>query len=377
MKHNLIKIFVSLFLFFSMVSWLSFATKYLYFYGDGCPHCENVKTYFDENTITEKFEIEKKEVRKNKTNALIFSEYIRALQLSPDTIGVPFMVIMQDDWTLSYESGDSPIINHFDNALKNESNTTLWVDTKQQKQWGENTNKSKLSLIVALLTTSLADSINPCVFAVMLLLLSTILLRSKSRKKAVISGLMFVFAIFLGYTFLGKILLEVLGSIWLENSQTGYRIQMIVGILWILIWLANLKDYFFPDVLPPMEVPLSRRPRMQKIVKGVLSPRGAFGIGIILTAFLLPCTAGPYVTFATYLSSYPDIMNSQWAYYAYLLAYNTIFIVPMLIIIALIGFGLKSVEELGSMRKKYRTVIHLIVGVLMLALGIYILLNIL
>ncbi len=377
MKKFSIKAFLLFWIIWMLTLWVSFATKYLYFYGNWCPHCENVREYFDDNAIMEKFDITKKEIRRNKTNSLIFSQYIKALNLSPREVGVPFMIILEDDWDMSYTSWDTPIISHFKNILAPSVKQTTEGQEHTSQETEDNAPKSTFSLIVTLITTSLADSINPCVFAVMLLLLSTILMRNKSRKKAVVSGLMFVLAIFVWYTFLWKLLLEILWNIWVESSQTGYWIQIVVGILGIIIWLANLKDFFFPNIWVPMEVPMSRRPKMQKIIKGVLSPRGAFGIGLVLTIFLLPCTAGPYVTFATYLSSYPAIMNSQWAYYVYLLVYNTIFIIPMLMIIGLIGFWCKSVEELGSMRKKYRTTIHLIVGILMLGLGLYILLNLL
>lgn len=368
-----------MFIFFFGSFWRSFATRYLYFYGVGCPHCHHVNDFFQEKGIEEKFSIEKKEVQKNRANSLIFAEYIKALGLDARDAGVPFLVITEDDKSMSYKVGSTPIIDYFTEQLKkgivgDSNEDTSILDTTPSVPVEK---KSTRSLIITLITTSLADSINPCVFAVMLLLLSTILMKSKSRKKAVLSGLMFVFAIFLGYTFLGKVLVELLSSIWRESSQAGYWIQMIVGILGVVIGVANLKDFFFPNILPPMEVPMSRRPRMQKIIKGVLSPRGAFGIGVILTAFLLPCTAGPYMTFALHLSSYPDIMQSARAYYVYLLVYNIIFILPMLGILAIVWFWCKTVEELGSLRKKYRTIVHLIVGILMFGLGIYILSNIL
>lgn len=214
MKYNVIKFFLSLFLFFSVSFGISFAEKYLYFYGDGCPHCKTVKKYFDDNAITEKFEVEKKEVWENESNGLIFAEYIKTLKINPQEVGVPFMVILGDDGKLSHKSGDTPIIQYFTNLLENkETVASGTVNPDEDKLETQNTTqkpKSRLSLFIALLTTSLADSINPCVFAVMLLLLSTILMRSKSHKKAVLSGLMFVFAIFLGYTFLGKMLLELL-----------------------------------------------------------------------------------------------------------------------------------------------------------------------
>jgi cytochrome c biogenesis protein CcdA len=50
-----------------------------------------------------------------------------------------------------------------------------------------------------MLPAAISDSINPCAFAVMLLLLSTILSKHKSKKKALLSGAMFSLAVFLTY----------------------------------------------------------------------------------------------------------------------------------------------------------------------------------
>jgi len=50
-----------------------------------------------------------------------------------------------------------------------------------------------------MLPAAISDSINPCAFAVMLLLLSTILSRHKSRRKTLLSGAFFVLAVFISY----------------------------------------------------------------------------------------------------------------------------------------------------------------------------------
>ncbi|MBO4203415.1 hypothetical protein J5893_01085 [bacterium] len=46
---------------------------------------------------------------------------------------------------------------------------------------------------------ALADSINPCAFAVMLLLLTTILTKTEDKKKTLLAGLLFSLAVFLTY----------------------------------------------------------------------------------------------------------------------------------------------------------------------------------
>jgi cytochrome c biogenesis protein CcdA len=50
-----------------------------------------------------------------------------------------------------------------------------------------------------MLPAALSDSINPCAFAVMLLLLSAILSKHKSRRKTLLSGVLFVLAVFISY----------------------------------------------------------------------------------------------------------------------------------------------------------------------------------
>lgn len=81
-----------------------------------------------------------------------------------------------------------------------------------------------------------------------------------------------------------------------ETTQYTSAFKWAIGILGILIGLANLKDFFWYGKGFIMEVPLAWRPRMMKIIQAVVSPWGAFAVGIIVSLFLLPCSAGPYVT---------------------------------------------------------------------------------
>lgn len=218
-----------------------------------------------------------------------------------------------------------------------------------------------------MLPAALADSINPCAFAVMLILLSAILKKSNSRKKAVFAGILFALTIFVVYFLIGLGLLNVMAS-----TENTYILKLIVWIVWILVWLANLKDYFLPNVWPKMEVPEAWKPKMHKITASIVSPVGAIGIGIIVSLFLLPCTSWPYITILWYLST----ENVALSWYIYLFLYNLIFILPMLVIVVLVGTGAKKVEKLARMRKDNVNLLHLIVWLLMLGLGIYVLMTI-
>jgi len=74
-----------------------------------------------------------------------------------------------------------------------------------------------------MLPAALADSINPCAFAVMLLLLSSILTKSGSRKKAILSGLLFALAVFISYFAMGLGLFSALAT-----SQNTFVLKIIV-----------------------------------------------------------------------------------------------------------------------------------------------------
>ena len=210
-----------------------------------------------------------------------------------------------------------------------------------------------------------ADSINPCAFAVMLLLLSTIFSKSKSKKKTIAAGLLFSLAIFLSYLLIGMGFYKVLGY-----AEVTTAFKRIVGIVGLLIAGANIKDYFRYGKWFLMEVPMAWRPKMMKIIQSAVSPMGAFVIGILVSLFLLPCSSGPYFVVLGLLKS--ENVSIAGLGIWYLVLYNLIFILPMLVITLLVGTGQSSVEKIAKMKNKNTKLMHLIMGVMMLLLSIYV-----
>lgn len=394
-------------LIWNLVDANSNSTKYTYFYGQGCSHCIKVENYFETTDIDEKNNIEKYEIWFDQKGRSVLEEKLKHLPLSLEEIGTPFLVIQKWD---NYSSlmWDTPIINYF-KALASEkkpdiaswttveqdhkpTNTNQIVNKKDQdisisswvSIWKENnstettwtnltdTSGKKLAeqpakFIPLLLSGALSDSINPCAFAVMLLLLTTILSKSKSKKKTIFAGLLFCLAIFSSYFLMW---LGFLKLIIQETLQYTLVFKWVIGIFWILIGLANLKDFFWYGKWFIMEIPLAWRPRMMKIIQAVVSPLWAFVVGIIVSLFLLPCSAGPYVTVLMLLGAESSELNHLGFFY--LLLYNLIFILPMLVITFMVGTGYTSAEAIGKFKNKHTKLIHLIVGLLMLALGVYI-----
>lgn len=352
---------------FGLFFWTSFAQDYVFFYGNGCPHCAKVESFFNKNNITKKFDVAFKEIYFNRNNLKDLTTYLDKLHLTSDQIGVPFLVINSGN-DCSYLYWETPIIDYFTQKLAKSSTGTCketagsgWVI-----QGTASSLKKKLWFFGIMLPAAVSDSINPCAFAVMFLLLSTILSKHKDRKKTLLAGAMFSLAVFLTYLAMGIGLFSALAT-----TANTFVLKLIVWILWILVWLANLKDYFWYGKWFVMEVPFSRRPKMADMIDRVSSPAWAFVIGVLVSLFLLPCSSGPYFTILGYLSSQSKELTNRW--YLYLVVYNLIFVLPMVIIAGLVGFGYSTVDKLAKIKHEKTEIIHLIVGILMLGLWIYVL----
>jgi len=221
---------------------------------------------------------------------------------------------------------------------------------------------------VAVVCGAAVDAINPCEFAVLILLMASMLITQDNRKKALWTGLAFSSAVFLAYFLMGVGLLEFIRAYTLSFSEYFYK---VVGLLAILIGALNIKDYFWyggGGIL--MEVPLSWRPKMKSLVRGISNPGGGFLIGLLISLFLLPCTSGPYVIILGLLAAKTAFAKA----FLYLILYNLIFIAPMVAIVLAMYFGLPA-EKAENWRQQKIRLLHLIAGVILILLGLALLMG--
>ena len=217
---------------------------------------------------------------------------------------------------------------------------------------------------------ALADSVNPCEIAILAMVLMTIMIQNPDKKRKVLfGGLAFVSAVFIGYFVYGVIIVQLfktLNETILNISPYVYKgfaiIAMVLGAL-------NVKDFlYYKKGSFATEMPLFLRPRAKKEIDRATSPRGAFTLGFLITLFLLPCTMGPYVVASGLLADLGILGAMPW-----LLYYNFIFVLPMLIITLIIYFGFAKVDEVTGWKDRNVRILHLISGILLFLVGVAIL----
>ena len=219
---------------------------------------------------------------------------------------------------------------------------------------------------------ALADSVNPCAIAVLTMVLVSILVANPEKKKKVLeSGLAFSAAVFIGYLIYGTLIIQFfrLFAEFLRNNSV--YIYDGLAILAILIGALNIRDSInYKAGRTGTEMPLFMRPKVKKITKKMTSPGGAFIIGFVVTLFLLPCTIGPYVIASGLLAELGFLGALPWLMY-----YNLLFIIPMVIITIVIFFGLTRIEDVSAWKEKNIRKLHLIAGILLALVGVLLLMG--
>ncbi|HBO17049.1 MAG: Cytochrome c biogenesis protein [Candidatus Moranbacteria bacterium GW2011_GWE2_35_2-] len=326
----------------------------VYFYASWCAHCQNVEAYFEKEGFYDKYDIVKLDYDKEE-NKILLAKIFSAKGYK--NLGIPAIII--DNQLIS---GDEPIIKNFVKRIESSNGTAVdFVNGFAEEE--SKVSSDGLSFPV-LIGAALVDAINPCAFAVLIILVATVV-GAQGRKKALWSGLLFSLAVFISYFLMGLGLYKVITIFNLPKI-----ISIIVGVLAIVIGLANLKDAFWHGKVFLMEVPMSWRPKMKSILKNVTSPLGALGAGFLVSLFLLPCTSGPYIVVLGLLAEKVQISRTLLL----LTVYNLIFVLPMVMITLAMYFGLRG-GKMEQWRTKNIHLLHGAAGVIMTGIGVYLIVS--
>ncbi len=213
------------------------------------------------------------------------------------------------------------------------------------------------------LVTALIDSINPCAIGVLVLLIATLLGLSKNKGKMIKVGLIYISAVFVTYLLAGFGLLA-----FIQRFNISQELSWIVGFLVIILGVIEAKDFFWYGKGLTLAIPVKRAEQIKKMMKNV-SILGSIILGIFVAAVELPCTGGPYLAITTLLAKIGFSMDVFWL----LVLYNFIFVLPLIVILGLVSFGV-SAEAVKKWKDKQKRWMRLFIGIVMIALGVLLIL---
>lgn len=220
--------------------------------------------------------------------------------------------------------------------------------------------------IAKILSLAAVDAVNPCAIAVLtLMLIAIITYNPENRRNVLLAGLAFTLSIYVIYMVYGLVIIKFFQVV---QALTSMRLMLyvILGFVAIILGVLNIKDFFsYSPGGAFTEMPVFMRPKVKKIIEGIVSPSGAFAVGAFVTIFLLPCTIGPYIIAGGILSMVELMETIPW-----LMIYNLIFVLPMIIITLGVYIGFTTVENVSGWKERNIRYLHLIAGSVMLLLGV-------
>ena len=221
--------------------------------------------------------------------------------------------------------------------------------------------------IPSVIFLALGDSINPCELAILVLALIAILTQyPKEKEKALKAGLLFTAAVFLMYMIYGVFLIYMF-SLVTQIKIASLILYKVFGVIGIFLGISNIVDFFKQGKGTIKQGKNS----VNKILSKITSLKGAFIVGIICALFLTPCTIGPYVIASGILHPLGFLNSLPW-----LLLYNIIFILPLIIITLAAYYGFITVDKIYGWREKNIKILHLIAGIILITIGILLLIGI-
>jgi len=323
----------------------------LFFYEAGCHHCKRINDFLEERikpnypVMIKKYEIHKL----SNADTLRWLASVYNAEVTTPIVFIGNNYVQKDDRIALRK-----IEVYVREALRNHASSPL-----SRLGTGKDIFKHHLTL-PAVIGAAAVDAINPCAFAVLTILLGTILLSSKRRERVLWAGLAFTGSTFVSYFLMGFGLFSAI-----RTAEIQYYVYTTVAVLAILIGLWNMKDFLWYGRWLKMEVPESWRPKLRDITSSVTSMPGAFSVGFLTSLFLLPCSSGPYVVIIGMLGSSSTRIEAVWL----LLLYNQIFVLPFIIITIGVAFGLTTTERIEQFRQRSLEKLHLVIGIVMFVLG--------
>ncbi len=262
------------------------------------------------------------------------------------------------------------------------SHPEKWVDGRSVQKMSITQSSSEILKdkfkefsFVSIVMAGIIDGINPCAIATMIFLISFLATRKRSRKQILTIGLCFTFSVFVTYLLLGigafKIITALEQYRWVSKIIRWSAILLALGVGLMSFWDAFKfgKSKKTEDI--KLQLPKAVKLRIHKVISGNLSGKqlatGAIVTGFLVTLLEAVCTGQVYLPTIILMTQQSELKGIGWAY---LLFYNFLFVLPLLIVMILAYYGLKW-EKLAKTTQNNLVVIKILFGCVLTGLAVF------
>jgi cytochrome c biogenesis protein CcdA/thiol-disulfide isomerase/thioredoxin len=338
----------------------------IYFYSETCGHCKNLKPFIDD--IEEKYPeiaLARLEVR-NYENFQLYNQFCTNQGYGGKEI--PLIAIGNQ-----YLVGEDQIRDGLEDAIE----TMINLDPSERvcpltnssvcftEENGSEELVGKITM-GAIFVAGLIDGINPCAFAVLILLMTVLFEINMTKRKIIKVGVSYI-----GAFVLTNILLGV-AVYWFSDALFGgttVTLKIAAGIA-LVAGLINIKDFFWYGKGVTLKIPENVKKIVKPLVKKASVPAVAL-LGAIIAFFEAPCSASIYYAVIEMLRSHTATIGTALPY---ILIYNLMFVMPLIILFFLVYTG-KNVAQAERWRLSHRKWMKLAIGTILVLFALAVFFN--
>jgi thiol-disulfide isomerase/thioredoxin len=351
----------------------SFTVDLAYFYQKGCPKCDRANVLL--KYMAKKYpQLNIKEIDLNTLDGKRLNETLsNRLNLPMEKRLIAPSIFIGNDYIPPGEIIESKVEALIQKYEKEETKSVVAIEKGEIKKAEESMVKRFRSLgILTIVSAGLLDGINPCAFATLIFFISYLTFVGRKRREILWVGLGFSGAVFVTYLLIGFGILSFIQHF--SFLPLFSRIVYIVTIAFALVLgVLSLYDYIQLKRGRPSEMKLQLPDFLKKRIHQTIREESkstryflaAIAAGFIVSLLEFTCTGQVYLPTILFVTNIPSLRANA---ISYLVLYNLMFIIPLLIIFGVVYWGVTS-EQLAFFLKKRASSIKLFTSLLFFALA--------
>ena len=183
------------------------------------------------------------------------------------------------------------------------------------------------AILPLVLTSGFVDGLNPCAFAVLLFFITFLFVARRPRAEVARIGLLYIYAVFLAYLLIG---LGLMGAIML--TEDPHFLARVSGVLVAAIGVYVLVQGRIPSLPDLFHMPKGTWDKVRTWMLRGTSPAAAMS-GFLVGLCTFPCSGGIYVAVLGLLAAKTSYVEGL----GYLYLYNVAFVLPLVLVLAVIS----------------------------------------